>query len=690
MNRVLSYSSSHSSSSDLLYLIQSPLIELNSRSDTIGLITPSTVDFGPSMRAPREQAQNADHGTLDTLTAQERTPLLNRVANSESSTEPDQPEWTHLAQQLSATLHQHPLRYLTSTKFRTIQPILSHPNIDEIAHTFMLNNQGTLLDQLSNTLPPSELSDALILLMQNQPFRDTHYHELRSTVHQLDQPTCLALLALLDAHHADHATPLERLTARTLALREYGNRQTINRLDLFAGAIPVTAREIRFRTGSDYLFNGLVKRLTETRDHQDYYHLIMHEYLEGAFTQAFNQLLIQKQQQGVNIRIILCQAGCWQWNPYSPMHAPKESQLIQALRNAGIEVRIQPLAWGLEHEKGILYKIKGEWGMMMGGGTVCDQTAYPIGGPRFGEQRDELGFPWHDPNDIPEYYDMMFEAKGAITNAFQNVFLQRWLYLGGSLDPEWDDERVIRTYFHPNPPLTLDAPLTTPTATPTATGLHPSSDTTTPPLLPIESTPDEQITFYHNVPYTEGEAHNHILRLLSEAESSIHIENPYLLIDDILDLCKGQAHQGVSVKYLLPGAAPRTVEGLTNMAMSAWFEEHLEAEAVDIRLCHDRYNHGKLIVIDIENPDKAVAIVMTGNLEPVTSGGSRGGITFDSVAIMSDLTPDTLTQLRAVITRDFSDAFSYSLTHEEVRSRACHEKWLAKSMLGTLQYFFPS
>ncbi len=430
-------------------------------------------------------------------------------------------------------------------------------------------------------------------------------------------------------------------------------------------------------TGSEYLFDGLVKRLAETQNHKDYYHLVMHEYLDGEFTQAFNKLLIKKHHQGVNIRIILCQAGSWQWSKYTPIHSSSESQLVQDLKEAGIDIRIQPLTWGLEHQKGIVYKIDGEWGMMMGGGTIIDQAAYPFGGSKFNGQRDALGFPLHDPIDIPEYYDMMISAKGDAAIAWQNIFLQRWLYLGGELNPTWSKGQIIKAYF--TQPSSIQSNLN-----------HIKAEEALQAKAHLSTLKrDEKIILMHNVPNTKGCAHPTIMSILENARSSIHIEVPYLLLEDVLHLCKEKAREGVLVNYLLPGASPRLSELLTNLTMTDWINEHIDLENVNIRLCRDRYNHGKLIAADIDDPENAVVTVMTSNLEPIISGGKNGGIAFDSICILENLHPSTLNQFSTLISRDFSPELSYPVTKESLKTQSTISKITAKIMFNTINYFFP-
>jgi phosphatidylserine/phosphatidylglycerophosphate/cardiolipin synthase-like enzyme len=301
--------------------------------------------------------------------------------------------------------------------------------------------------------------------------------------------------------------------------------------------------------------------------------------------------------------------------------------------------------------------------MMMGGGTICDQTAYPTGKPTPETPRDALDFPIPNASAIPEYYDMMIEAQGDPAVVWQNQFMQRWLYLDGTLETDLTDSEFSHKYF-------LD-------------------DTPTKNISSTTSLPDPncQMKLLYNVPVTEPTAHPHLLEALKTAKKCIHIEIPYLLLNDILTICEQKAKEGVKVNYLLPGHSPRLAEWITNLAMTHWFRKQVTLPNVDIRLCNNRYNHGKIVAIDLKDNEAAKAFVMTGNLEPVISGGSRGGVVYDSTCMLYNMTQPLINNITKIITRDFSDDFSTSITPGTLEKQYWYEALGACLLYHKFQYF---
>jgi len=570
----------------------------------------------------------------------------------------------HCANQLNELMHCNPFIILDNSDYDEIFEILSDPDINDIAGWFELDHERDLLINLQQFLSLDRLGKALKLLISNHSFRFKHYDELRQLIHHLPSGPRVDCLNKLDDMARELDDQVWVLTNKTLKLRDYSQSYQLNRYDLSMTPIVSEGFGIRLLTGSDYLFEGLIKYLNQTKDANDHFHMIMHEYLDGEFTRSFNQLLIKKHNQGVNIKLIFCQGGSWQWSKYNPFHSPPDSQIVNELIEAGIQVRVHPVSLGLEHEKGVIYKANGKIGMMMGGGTVCDQTAYPPGGPRNKNQRDALGFLTRDKQDIPQYYDLMMEAQGKPAIVWQNIFFQKWLYLGGEVCPELNNSQLLERYFSEDIDIEIDL------------GQKLSN-----------MGGEASVTFLYNVPVTNPMAHPHILNALQEAKKSIYIEIPYLLLEDVLRVCKHKALNGVSVNYLLPGESPRFAEWVTNLAMSHWCNDHVELNTLDIRLCKNRYNHGKLITIDIEDDEDAVGIVMTGNLEPIISGGKKGSFVYDSTCILKNMNQCLLTDLRGVISRDFSDAFSVSIDKEHLDNQTYAKTYAAKLLHHKLKLF---
>jgi len=254
----------------------------------------------------------------------------------------------------------------------------------------------------------------------------------------------------------------------------------------------------------------------------------------------------------------------------------------------------------------------------------------------------------------------------------QAAFLQTWLFLGEKLDKESSDETIRERYFS------------------AAAEQNPQEQET--------NSRHSTITMTTNVPWEPNQIHPQAVKIISEAKSSLDMEFPYLVLDDIINAMSQSARRGRQVKVLLPGTCIDSV--FEPVVRSVHYGQYLGMMRSGVKVYEytadtkngaedGGYDHGKIIIADLNGQNTRVKID-TGNYEPGLSGGPTGGILFDMSAVI-ETNDDTLRdQLRETLARDFSVARSNRIQESDVTGRSAFSQQSTRLLTNLTNVLFPS
>ena len=305
-------------------------------------------------------------------------------------------------------------------------------------------------------------------------------------------------------------------------------------IDLFVNqnlALPFKDNQVDIMTDGYAFYPELLKDISMAKDH---IHIDMYIIEDDALGRLLSDALIKKASEGVEVRIIYDDVGCWNTS----------HQFIETMRRGGIEiVPFLPVRFPSftskvnyrNHRK--LIVIDGQTGYI-GGMNIA--LRYVKG---LGQQ------PWRD---------TMLRLTGGVVYGLQKAFLVDWYFV----------DRTLITNRRYYPPLTSN-------------------------LSPLTSIVAQVVTSGPITPYPE--IMQGYMQAILATRRYLYIETPYFLPNEpILFALKTAAVGGVDVRII----CPKHSDGrFTEWASRSYLRELHEAGA-KIYLYHTGFLHSKLMICD--------------------------------------------------------------------------------------------
>jgi cardiolipin synthase len=281
-------------------------------------------------------------------------------------------------------------------------------------------------------------------------------------------------------------------------------------------------------------------------------HINMETYIldDDEVGQRFAQVLIAKQQQGVQVNLIRDSVGT--------LDTP--AAFFQQLTDSGIQVLefnpINPLVtrkeWELnqrDHRK--LLIVDGRTAFL---GGINISSVYSGGSFRQGSRSKPHNEPNSEPAISPAWRDTDLQLQGPVVAEFQKLFIATWTNQKGA-------PLAAKNYFPP----------------PENAGHE--------VVRAIGSSPDEPYSLIYAT----------LLSAIASAETSVHLTNAYFAPDpQLLDALEAAARRGVDVKLILPS---QTDSWLVFHAGRNYYDRLLRA-GVNIYERHGVILHSKTALID--------------------------------------------------------------------------------------------
>lgn len=298
-------------------------------------------------------------------------------------------------------------------------------------------------------------------------------------------------------------------------------------------ALPFKDNEAEFYTDGYQFFPALLQSISRARHH---IHLETYIFDDDPLGRLIADALIQKAKEGVEIRIIYDDVGCWR----------VPSAFFERMKKAGIDVcAFMPVKFPAFTSK-VNYRnhrkvcvIDGIEGFT---GGINIALRY-VKGMRNGT------LPWRDTH---------MRLRGSIVYALQRAFLVDWYFVDRTLVTN-------RTYYPPMPWKISNDCL--------------AQMVTSSPIAPW---PDIMQGY---------------VRILLEAKSYVYMESPYFLpTEPVLFAMRTAALTGVDVRLMVPRHSD---SHLLEWASLSYVVETLAA-GVKIKLYEGGFNHSKLLVADDE------------------------------------------------------------------------------------------
>jgi cardiolipin synthase len=312
-------------------------------------------------------------------------------------------------------------------------------------------------------------------------------------------------------------------------------------IDLFVNqnlALPFKDNQVDIMTDGYAFYPELLKDINEAKDH---IHIDMYIIEDDALGRLVSDALIQKAHEGVEVRIIFDDVGCWKTS----------HRFIETMRRGGIEiVPFLPVRFPSFTSKAN-YRNHRKL-------IVIDGLVGYIGGMnialRYVKGRGQQ--PWRD---------TMLRLTGGVVYGLQRAFLVDWYFVDRTLITD-------RRYY---PPLTSHlSPLTS----------HPS---------PLTSILAQVVTSGPITPYPE--IMQGYMHAILAARRYLYIETPYFLPNEpVLFALKTAAVGGVDVRIICPKHSDAR---FTEWASRSYLRE-LHESGAKIYLYHTGFLHSKLMICD--------------------------------------------------------------------------------------------
>lgn len=311
-------------------------------------------------------------------------------------------------------------------------------------------------------------------------------------------------------------------------------------IDLFTGqslSLPFQTDEVEVYTDGYQFFPALLKAIASARSH---IHIDVYIIEEDPLGSLVADALIAKSREGVEVRLIYDDVGCWK----------VRHRFFERMREEGIEaVPFLPVRFPSFTSK---VNYRNHRKMIV----VDGQTGF-IGGMNIA-----LRYVSDD------WRDTMVRVTGPGVYALQRAFLIDWYFVDRSLLND-------RKYY--------------PNFNPSSTTHHPSPITHHPsprPLLQV-------VTSSPVVPYPE--ILQGYVRIIMAAHQYVFIETPYFLPNEpMLFALKTVAVAGVDVRIIVP---EKNDSRFVDWACRSYLREAVEA-GVKVSLYKDGFLHSKLMVCD--------------------------------------------------------------------------------------------
>lgn len=275
-------------------------------------------------------------------------------------------------------------------------------------------------------------------------------------------------------------TRKKRLVSRR-SLTELSKRQMLD-------AVPCEAADIKVLTDGYQFFPALLASIASARDH---IHIAMYIFEDDALGQLVADTLIDKARQGVKVRVIYDDVGCWR----------VPHRFFERMREEGIEVApFLPVRFPSFTSK-VNYRNHRKL-------VVVDGRVGYVGGMNIALRyvKGSKTQPWRD---------TMLRVTGSAVSALQRTFLVDWYFVDRTLIND-------RKYYP-----TVDA--------------QPTSSSLT--LQMVTSGPDSP----------QPEIMQEYVRTIIGARQYVYIETPYFLpTESVLFALKTAAATGVDVRILVP------------------------------------------------------------------------------------------------------------------------------------------
>lgn len=298
-------------------------------------------------------------------------------------------------------------------------------------------------------------------------------------------------------------------------------------------ALPFKDNEAEFYTDGYQFFPALLQAISRARHH---IHLETYIFDDDPLGRLIADALIQKAKEGVEIRVIYDDVGCWR----------VPSVFFERMKKAGIDVcAFMPVKFPAFTSK-VNYRnhrkvcvIDGIEGFT-GGMNIALRY---VKGMRNGT------LPWRDTH---------MRLRGSIVYALQRAFLVDWYFVDRTL--------VTNRKYYPPMPWKISNDCLAQMVT----------------SSPIAPWPDIMQGY---------------VRILLEAKSYVYMESPYFLpTEPVLFAMRTAALAGVDVRLMVPRHSD---SHLLEWASMSYVVETLAA-GVKIKLYEDGFNHSKLLVADDE------------------------------------------------------------------------------------------
>jgi len=315
-------------------------------------------------------------------------------------------------------------------------------------------------------------------------------------------------------------------------------------IDLFINegfSLPFKVNGVDIYTDGYQLFPILLRDIAQAKSH---IHVDFYIFEDDPLGQLVSDALIQKAHEGVEVRVIYDDVGCWNVS----------HRFFEHMREEGIEVvPFLPVRFPLftskvnyrNHRK--LVVIDGEVGFI-GGMNVA--LRYVKSTKKARKQGNGEGSRWRD---------TMVRITGTAVYSLQRAFLVDWYFVDRTL--------LSDRKYYPSPLSSLPSPLT--------------------------ATIAQTVTSGPDTPYPE--IMQGFVRIIHDARSYIYIETPYFLpTEPVLFALETAATSGIDVRLLVP---KDNDAWFAEWASRSYLRKALEA-GVKVSLYTAGFLHSKLLVSD--------------------------------------------------------------------------------------------
>ena len=344
-------------------------------------------------------------------------------------------------------------------------------------------------------------------------------------------------------------------------------------IDLFVNesfSLPFNNNKVELLTNGYDFFLSLLRDMARARSH---IHIDVYIFEDDALGRLVSDMLIAKAREGVEVRIIYDDVGCWS----------VKNRFFEQMRESGIEVEaFLPVRFPSftrkanyrNHRK--LFIVDGMVGYI-GGMNIAERYVKGIRNRAMQKGNDGM-LPWRD---------TMARIEGVGVYSLQRAFLIDWYFVDRTLLSD-------RKYY--------------PQQTPEDSSLKDSSQSSFPLGLSIQtslplgglgrastslSTLIQTVTSNPTSPYPE--LLQGYVRLISTARQYIYIETPYFLPTDVVFFAlKTAAIAGADVRLLVP----RYCDARFIEWASRSFLREAEESGIHVSLYESGFLHSKLMVID--------------------------------------------------------------------------------------------